>query len=313
MSEGGKGVGDLAGLGAWATPVDTFIKRLSALVGGVLEPKQIKRIALARKVESQILAKGEANAMLTLAEAQVAARKIQIVGEMDLQDEVQRRMLTRVMLEESRNQVNIESIAAQAIPLIDQEAKPEQMDQEWLENFVKNAKSVSSEQMQHVWAHILANEANKPGSFSKRTINLVSSIDKSEAASFVALCRFCWRIGPAPIPLVFDLTDTIYSTNGVTLTTLNHLDSIGLINHNSMVFGLNCPKPIAINYFGTWIGLESPNEKLQVGHVLLTTPGEQLAPICNALPVPGFIEHIIAKWEKQGITVNRSPAITSSR
>jgi hypothetical protein len=39
-------------------------------------------------------------------------------------------------------------------------------------------------------AKILAGEANVPGSFSKRTINLQSSVEKIEAQRFTYLCGF---------------------------------------------------------------------------------------------------------------------------
>jgi predicted DNA binding CopG/RHH family protein len=52
------------------------------------------------------------------------------------------------------------------------------------------ARRVSDEDMQSVWAKILAEEAKKPGSFSKRTVAFVETLDKDEANLFNELCRF---------------------------------------------------------------------------------------------------------------------------
>jgi hypothetical protein len=51
----------------------------------------------------------------------------------------------------------------------------------------------------------LAGEANRPGSFSKRTLSTVSDLDKRDAEVFTTLCRFGWRIGTAPYPSLSSL------------------------------------------------------------------------------------------------------------
>ena len=56
--------------------------------------------------------------------------------------------------------------------------------------------------MQSLWARLLAGEANQPGTFSKRTVELVASLDKSDAQLFTGLCRFAWFVGE-DCPLVF--------------------------------------------------------------------------------------------------------------
>jgi hypothetical protein len=37
-------------------------------------------------------------------------------------------------------------------------------------------------EMQNLWAQVLAGEANSPGTYSKRTVNFLSSLDKKDAA-----------------------------------------------------------------------------------------------------------------------------------
>ncbi len=53
---------------------------------------------------------------------------------------------------------------------------------------------ISDEQMQALWAKILAGEANGPGRFSKKTVNIVASLDKSDAEAFTTLCGFAIKI-----------------------------------------------------------------------------------------------------------------------
>ena len=90
--------------------------------------------------------------------------------------------------------------------------------------------------MQALWAQILSGEANSPGKYSKRTVDYLASLDKSDALLFRALCGFGWYIGQVS-PLVFDTEHELYKTAGIGFTELTHLDNIGLIRSSlSQVF-----------------------------------------------------------------------------
>ena len=53
-------------------------------------------------------------------------------------------------------------------------------------------------------AKLLAGEANKPGKYSKRTIELVALFDKKDAQLFNDLCTFCWFDGKKVYPLIYN-------------------------------------------------------------------------------------------------------------
>ncbi len=74
--------------------------------------------------------------------------------------------------------------------------------------------SISDDEMQTLWAKVLAGEANSPGTYSKRTVNLLSDLDKKDALLFQSLCRFGWFIGNFT-PLVFDPQAEIYNKAGI--------------------------------------------------------------------------------------------------
>src|SRR3546814_9428388 len=79
-----------------------------------------------------------------------------------------------------------------------------------------------------MWGKILSGETNTPGSFSKKTVNLLHEMDKSDAEMFNTLMKFTWVSG-GPLVLVFDITDRIYLDNGISFSMLEHLSSIGLV------------------------------------------------------------------------------------
>jgi hypothetical protein len=64
---------------------------------------------------------------------------------------------------------------------------------------------------------------------------------------------------------------------------------------------LGLPKKFAILYYGNPIALEMPKDKdneIEIGKVMLTKIGEELAPICGSKPVDGFMDFVKERWKK---------------
>lgn len=288
----------LVNLGDITKPVDTLIKKVSKAVGGLFEPYQIKRVA-----------KAEAEAAIIKAQTE-----IQIT-------DLHRRAMHRFIEEEAQRQKNIEDITNKALPQLKPEAKPDAMEDDWVTNFFDKSRIVSDCEMQALWSRILAGEANAPGTFSKRTVNFLSDLDKIDAALFTRLLGYSWVIDDSLVPLVFDVQAEVYNRNGINFGSLSHLESIGLIQFG--VTGFHCiklPKRIEVYYHARPLSLEMPNNldnELNIGHVLLTKIGNELAPICGSNPVDNFWEYVqnelnvyLPKTEpEQGTALNGSPAI----
>ncbi len=196
----------LINLGGLAKPATVLIEKVSDAVGGIAKPWQIERVA-----------KAEAKADLIR-----ASNRIEI-------SELEERALKRLVREEGAKQQNIENITAKAIPHLSAEAKPEVLEKDWLTHFFDRCRGVSDEEMQSLWAQILAGQSNKTGSFSKRTIEIVAALDKSDAELFTNFCSFVWLIDDET-PVIFDLSAEIYKSCGLNFHALSHLDAIGLID-----------------------------------------------------------------------------------
>jgi hypothetical protein len=274
----------LINLGDISKPATVLIEKISEAIGGVFKPYQIKRVAMA-----------ETEAAITKAE-----------GEIQVTD-LQRRALSRFLTEEGKKQQNIESITAQAIPQLTDGSSPQDVENDWITNFFDKCRIVSDTEMQQLWAKVLAGEANSPGTYSKRTVNLIGGLDKGDAQLFTKLCGFNWQMGN-PCPFVYDSGASIYADAGVDFGGLSHLGDIGLINFE-FVAGFarkGFKKHTLILYYGTPIIIEfqSPSgNQIETGQVMLTKTGAQLAPICGAKPVDGFVEYVLAKWIEKGLVV----------
>ena len=229
------------------------------------------------------------------AKAERNAALLQAATEVEVTD-IQRRAARRWLEEEGRHQLNMESIAVKAVPVISESSKPHEVDDDWIGNFFTKTRIVSDNQMQDLWARILAGECNSPGAFSKRTVAILSEIDKADADLFARLCDFNWIIDGDYTPLIFDYDEDVYNSHGVDLDGLHHLSSIGLINFDPITrFGLGSfPEQYEVAYHDQRFWLEAP--KLNVGHALLTRVGHQLATICSASPITGFVEYVGTEW-----------------
>ena len=271
----------LINLGDLSKPADTLIKKISNAVGILFETRQIKRVA----------------------KAKAEAARIEAQSEIEITD-LHRRAARRWIEEEAQRQTNIESITAKALPQLNENANPDSIEDDWIVNFFDKSRIVSDNEMQDLWARILAGEANAPGTYAKRTVNLLLDLDKNEAELFTKLCGFVWAVeGEVPVPLVFDQTAEIYTRNGLDFISLSHLDSIGLIHYGGLE-GIEInelPKRFTVAYYDRTLALEmskNADNDLEIGYVMFTRIGMELAPICEGKPVDGFWEYVKDYWKK---------------
>lgn len=221
--------------------------------------------------------------------------------------EIETRALERFLHQETRKQENIESITAQAAKALPPDAKVEELEEDWVANFFKQCDTVSDREMQSLWARLLAGEAAKPGSFARRTVDFVSTIDKRDAALFTKFCQFVWMIG-TPTPLIFDDQDEIYANAGITFSDLKHLDAIGLVSFETVSGYLKkgFQKSAMVFYYSRPFFIEFPSDsgnQLQVGKVLLTNTGSELVSICGSSRNESFEEYVAGKWCENNVSL----------
>lgn len=276
----------LINIGELSRPATALIEKISDAVGGIFKPYQVVRIA-----------KAEAHADRIRAESQIEI------------SDLQRRAFHRFLNEEGVKQKNIEEITQQALPLLTEESKPIEVDDDWLTHFFDRCRLVSDHEMQSLWSRVLAGEANDPGKYSKRTVNFLSGLDKNEAEWFTAICNLCWKSGANFHPFLYrrQLGD-VYARNGINGTMLRNLESIGLITISETGFLDKSPKRnIEFSYFGNEVLLtRTTTSKFNLGSIVLTKVGKELAPICGGRPIDGYFEGIISFWRDQGHIVEQT-------
>ncbi|MCY4524840.1 MAG: DUF2806 domain-containing protein, partial [Halobacteriovoraceae bacterium] len=133
----------LIDLGNLSQPATVLIEKISEGIGGGLRPWQIKRVAEAE------------------AEAKAKARIIEVKNKHEISKIEQQNLIDRMIKREEEKQKNIEQITVKALPHISDNANPNEMGKDWIANFIDKSEKVSDEEMQSLWAKVLAGEANK--------------------------------------------------------------------------------------------------------------------------------------------------------
>jgi len=283
----------LINLGELSKPATILVEKTSDAVGGIFKPYQIIRVA---KAEAQ-------------------ADRVRAENQIEISD-LHRRAFHRFLNEEAIKQNNIEQITEKALPLLNEDSHPKEIDNDWIVSFFDRCRLISNEEMQTLWSRVLAGEANSPGRFSKRTLSFLTGLDKQEAEAFTLLCRFLWDIGVA-VPLIYFgapnyAFNEIYQTNGINDQVLKDLESLGLIQLTDGAFVQPFPKA-PVSYYGRRILLNAANDndnllRLPIGRAQFTRVGAELAPISGAHSIEGFYELMRDHWKSATwMTVSELP------
>ena len=83
-----------------------------------------------------------------------------------------------------KRMANMQSIVGQAIEQMPEQVPDTPVNHDWTARFFDNAKDVSDEEMQKLWAKLLAGEVERPGSVSLRTLDILRNMTQKEAELF---------------------------------------------------------------------------------------------------------------------------------
>ena len=274
-------VNDVTGL---SRPVTKLIEVVASATGVLYEPTRIRRKA-----------KAEHDAGIIAAQAHVEIT------------EIERRGLERLIREEGCKQQNIESIMEKAIPDISEDARPENVDPDWLMIFMDRAKMVSNEEVQIIWSKILSGEINSPNTFSKKTLAILGDMSQKEAKLFESACRFF--VDGIDDLVIWAFQSGIYGKFGLNFSTLKSLEDCGLVDVSEMPQFIrkfsekNTGGSVVVTYSGSHIAVDLHQGGVHAGQVRLTKSGHDLRSLVCVEPVDGFVDHLLKNWRYLGATL----------
>lgn len=283
-------------LGELSQPLTKLIEAVHEHIGLRYEPERIRR-----KTEA------EAEAVVRMAEADAESLLIRTHAELEAQELIER-AAQRISYEEARRQRNREAIVATAITNLPPSVSDEPVDHDWIAQFFKYSEDISDEEMQSLWARILASEVAEPGVYSRRTLHLVSTLSPEEAKHFETLTDYLWN---GFFIYYTSSVEEYFQERGIRYWELRQLESIGLINLNlKMTSELdeNGTKELRLEYFDKVYTLRDVGRGGLHG-MSLTTVGSELARLCHNKPDEDYLEAVLESWREKniGIEVSNPP------
>lgn len=181
---------------------------------------------------------------------------------------------------------------------------------DWIRRWQSSAENVSSDDVQQLWGKILAGEVNRPGSFSLRTLTILSQITSSDA-------RLVERIGP--LVLEGSCLASVFPTRfgeqkfGISMEDLMVLDELGLLVASGMgglqlTIGTSPTSDFeaTIRLPGQTIVLKSadPNLELKLPIINLTAAGRQLVTLGHFQANHEYIDEIARRLRRDGLKIH---------
>ena len=269
-------VGDLAGL---SDPAKELIHSISQAIGGLYEPRRIIQKAKAE------------------AEAKIIATKAE--GEVEL---IKYQSQLRIDHLEERRQRNINKIVGTAIDQLPDKISDEKPDEDWLIQFFNQCQDIGNEQMQDLWAKILAGEFTKPNSFSLRTLYTVKLLTQEDAEKFNAICSYAWELGVIGYPALADF----FHSRKIHLATFIHLDNLGLISSQDIFIHIKQNEGKILRYMDTIYIIQNISSRERAIHFYpLSAVGFELLSLCNCDPDPEYINKLASILSEQKLSLTK--------
>ena len=192
-------------------------------------------------------------------------------------------------------------------------AKPENLEDDWLAQFFDKTRLVSDEEFQEIWARLLAEECNNPGSIPKSLLFILEKMDRREAEDFMRLCSMTVSAFDESAPLILNPGSSTLAEYVLSFDSLIQLESIGLIKMDSGIasgFALtrddcNSEKQ-SVRYFGKSFELPDEMKSFPIGHVLYTKDGYALWKVVAATEIQGFWETTVVSLIENNIKTFQS-------
>ena len=199
--------------------------------------------------------------------------------------------------ERSFESKNVGSIFQKAVPFFREDVCPEKVDLGWIRDWESKAKLSYTEDAQTIWSKVLSGEFNKPGTYSRRAMTLLSDMSQDEAQAFKKICRFsikfsCGQNNPLPF-FSYQLVEKIEGSPS--LEELDIVFNIGLLEQTRDIYANSRSLARKEEMCSTYIEskqIEAKGENIQVPGSKFSHIGCELMNLCRIGSAPGLLEEI---------------------
>lgn len=278
---------------ALVSPCEKLITAIQAAIGKAYEPRYIRRKADAEAYEIATVGK----ALRESSDIPIVYDKGALTMDTSDFDEFKKRTQSRLAYQELSKQKNIESVTDFAYEQLvgEPDVPDEPVDADWMNRFFNSVAEVSNEQMQRIWAKLLAGEIKQPNTFSIRTLDTLKNLTAYEADLFRSICPLVMRCPgnrDKSIEDYFILSDYFDENCPVEYYVLQVLEDAGLLSINNFISIGFILSPGDIEYIkGVKSAIKATNtgsSPAQISHLafFLTTAGKELFSLISSDCIP---------------------------
>lgn len=297
--------------------IEKLMDHTASGIGSVAGPMLVTWRARREAEALRLSAQGEADSMRIIAEAQADARSLLVApdstvsGELSLTQTINQ----RIQYQEEKRQRNIAAVVSLAADELGHKEVPNsETNHDWTARFFSDAQDVSSEEMQTLWAKVLAGEVERPGNTSIRTLNILRNLDQNTARLFRKFCSACvslhypsGQVGDARVcNLGGNAGQNALQKYGFNFNALNTLSEYGLIISS---YSTNLPYgKHPFRYQGEhWVFASKAEEgtdtveAFRLSGVPLTQSGRELLNVVDLEPMEEYTQDLMKFIESRNL------------
>lgn len=231
------------------------------------------------------------------AQSYLAKKKAQIDAEVEiLKLQGQEKIAQYVLARNNQKIENVGNVVSKAKQqfTIDEKVSNEPVDKDWMNRFLNIAEDISDNELQELWARVLAGEVKHPKSYSLRTLEVLKNISKEEAEIIVKNAVF-----------VYEMKYLCIEDFAVNLNDKIILDDIGIVCgedlihtetvfKNSIFFVVN--PSMRINIYA------KEGTKINIRCIKLTKAGSEILRLVQGINYQKYIQSLSIAIKQQGAT-----------
>ena len=291
--------------------VDYTASGIGAVAGSILATWRARQDAKAKLIGAQ----ADADSLRLIAEAQADARRSLVPSGEAGHGVLQigpKGVEQRIEFQEKKRQANIASVVRKAAAEIgDKEVPDGEPDPDWTARFFARVQDVSSENLQRMWARILAGEVETPGRTSLHTLSILENMSHRDAIEFSNESEY--RISDFIIKRYRDNVCT-YSADSCFL----RFQEIGLIYpimSASKNLRLNNHGKLWLEHNGVMLVVSGASNmnlsdlRFPIDTIILTKSGNEIANFCDCMPNFEYLSFFSEFLKERNCTLHCAPVI----
>lgn len=289
-------------------PLNKLVESVGKAIGILYEPTNVKQLAQAEAEKIRVLSSAIRDNEDLAITYNDGALSISALDESVLLERAKKRLAVDTL----KQQYHIDSVVSNAMDYIKDvhNVNEQPADLDWLYDFFDKVSHIGNEQMQRLWAKILVGEVCVPGSYSKRTLDVLAKLSTEEAILYSKIAPYVLNCKDATNEFegrdYFIPTDSnLLAKCGISYDTVFRLNNAGLMDSNGLIsVSVHiAPNSVEYVYYGdkSQIAFENETENVcrkSCSAYLLTREGVELLQILEEINLPDNIESYFAECKE---------------